>query len=342
MPAAAQSSAKNCLPWWSGAGFCAVRADALTPMELRPSLLRMAQRGVSAVWLQTAAQGERPGDLPGMVAMAHALDLKVIVELTLLTSSPSRPEALHKALQQAMQLKVNAVSLPASVPADTALTPALTNLAYTPPGFALWSAAGESRLGDLGPGKIKVRWLNTVNVEAETPADLHAPLLHSQIRQALRSAGPTAIVWNTTLPGGQCLSLHKAFDDSTPPQARYMAQALFSCLKGAFRMDLQTPGAGCPASERLAHFLRWQSQIAAFQHGNLKLLPSHKQLLAFTRTLDESSVLCVFNLSDRYVRHGLPTAYRHAGILAGSGFQGGRIAGDHLDLDPWGALFARF
>lgn len=342
MPSATLTSAKNCPPWWSGAGVCAIRPATWTAVELRSTLMRTAQQGASAIWLQTTAKGEMPGDLPAVVALAQALDLKVIIELTLLTSKTSCPDALHKALQQAMLLKVNAVSLPPSAAPGTALAPALRNLASPSSGFALLGTAEDLRMGDLGTWKGKVRWLNTVDVATGSPADLHAPLLHSQIRQALRSVGPAAIVWNTGTRGSPSHSPGSTFDTTTPTQARYMVQALFSCLKGAFRMDLPTPGSACSAPERLTHFLRWQGNIPAFQHGSLKLLPSHKQLLAFTRTLEDSSVLCVFNLSDRYVRHRLPPAYRQACILAGSGFQGGRIASDHLDLDPWGALFARF
>lgn len=345
MPALAPSTAKPCTPWWSGAGFCALGADTLASAELQPSLQRMAQLGASAIWLQTAPQDDdMPGNLPAVIALAHALGLKVIVELALLTPHTACPEALRAALQQAVHWQVDAVSLQTCTSSATrALAPALHMQMGTPPGFALLGAPGDPRTAaDTGGNKSRIRWLSTVDVQTTTLADLQAPVLHSQIRQALRTAGPAAIVWNTTAPCPQSLSSAPPSESATPAQARYIAPALFSCLKGAFRMDIHTVDAGCTAPDQLTRFLQWQSEITAFQHGKLKLLPSHKHLLAFTRTQGDTSVLCVFNLSDRYVRHSLPAACEDASILAGSGFQGGRIVDRYLDLDPWGAMFARF
>lgn len=344
MPALASSGTKHCPPWWSGAGLWALNADTLASVELQPRLQHMAQRGASAVWLQTAADTDAPDNLPAVIALAHALGLKVIVELALLTPYTTCPNALGTALQRALGLQVDAVSLPASTPPFMRpLGPALHTLLGAPPGFALLGAPGELRLAvDRYGTKNRIRWLNTVDVQTATLADLQAPVLHSQIRQALRTAGPATIVWNTSANGTQSSPYASDSEGSAPPQARYIAPALFSCLKGAFRMDIQTVGAGCPAQDQFTRFLQWQSHIPAFQQGNLKLLPSHKQLLAFTRTLGDASILCVFNLSDRYVRHPLPELCNSASILAGSGFQGGRIVDGDLDLDPWGAMFARF
>lgn len=331
------------LPWWSGAGFCALDADALASVALQPRLQRMARLGASAVWLQTATEGDTPENLPAVIALAHTLGLKVIVELALLTPHTACPEALRAALQQALGWKADAVSLQTCTsPTTRAMAPALHTQMGAPPGFALLGAPGEQRMGSESSGsKSKIRWLNTVEVQTTTLADLQAPVLHSQIRQALRAAGPAAIVWNTSATTPQPPT-GPVFNHTAPAQAHYIAPALFSCLKGAFRMDIQTVEADCPTRNPLARFLQWQSQVPAFQQGKLKLLPSHKQLLAFTRTLGDTNVLCVFNLSDRYVRHGLPDRCQKASILAGSGFQGGRIVDQYLDLDPWGALFARF
>jgi len=344
MPTLAPSTAKNALPWWSGAGYCALSADTLVSVEWQPNLRRVAQSGASAIWLQTAPEGEMPGDLPAVVTLAHALGLKVIVELALLTPHTACPDALHAALQQALRWKVDAVSLQTCTnPATRALAPALHARVGAPPGFALLGAPGDLRAAtDTGGGKSRIRWLSTVDVQTATLADLQAPVLHSQIRQALRTAGPAAIVWNTAAPCPQSRPSVPPSDSRAPAQARYIAPALFSCLKGAFRMDIHTVGAGCSAQDQFMRFLQWQSEIPVFQHGKLKLLPSHKHLLAFTRTQGNTCVLCVFNLSDRYVRHSLPAGCQDASILAGSGFQGGRIVDGYLDLDPWGAMFARF
>jgi hypothetical protein len=344
MPALASPTAKPSHPWWSGAGFCALSADTLASVELQPSLQRMAQLGASAIWLQTAPEDEMPGNLQSVIALAHALGLKVIVELALLTPHTACPEALRVALQQALHWKVDAVSLQTCTnPATRALAPALHTQMGAPPGFALLGAPGDLHAAtDTGEPKNKIRWLSTVDVQTTTLADLQAPVLHSQIRHALRTAGPAAIVWNTTAPCPRSRPAVPHPDSATPAQARYIAPALFSCLKGAFRMDIHTVGAGCSAQDRFMQFLQWQSEITVFQHGKLKLLPSHKHLLAFTRTQGSTCVLCVFNLSDRYVRHNLPAACQDASVLAGSGFQGGRIVDGYLDLDPWGAIFARF
>src|SRR3990167_1223743 len=510
MPTLAPSTAKSTPPWWSGAGFCALGADTLVSAGLQPSLERMAQLGASAIWLQMAPKGEAAGDLQAVIAPAHALGLKVIVELALLTPHTACPDALRGALQQAVHWRVDAVSLqtctnqttralapalharmgapsgfallgapgdarsavdtegnknrlrwlttvdvPTTRPGDLqapvrwhppctpgwahppalpcwahretraapwtrratktdcagsrqwtyrppdratckppcagtrlarpdgrtlrlcpagrtgrraqrrghggqqkptalahdsgrtdhqtgrpasprALAPALHARMGAPSGFALLGAPGDARSAvDTEGNKNRLRWLTTVDVPTTRPGDLQAPVLHSQIRQALRTAGPAAIVWNAAPPSPGSRPCPSSPDSAMPLQSRYIAPALFSCLKGAFRMDIPTEDTHCSAKDQFRRFLQWQSEIAAFQHGNLKLLPSHKHLLAFTRTQGNTNVLCVFNLSDRYVRHGLPATCQDASILAGSGFQGGRIVDKHLDLDPW-------
>ena len=344
MPTLAPSTAKSTPPWWSGAGFCALGADTLVSAGLQPSLERMAQLGASAIWLQMAPKGEAAGDLQAVIAPAHALGLKVIVELALLTPHTACPDALRGALQQAVHWRVDAVSLQTCTNQTTrALAPALHARMGAPSGFALLGAPGDARSAvDTEGNKNRLRWLTTVDVPTTRPGDLQAPVLHSQIRQALRTAGPAAIVWNAAPPRPGSRPCPSSPDSAMPLQSRYIAPALFSCLKGAFRMDIPTEDTHCSAKDQFRRFLQWQSEIAAFQHGNLKLLPSHKHLLAFTRTQGNTNVLCVFNLSDRYVRHGLPATCQDASILAGSGFQGGRIVDKHLDLDPWGAMFARF
>ena len=343
MHALAPATAKLTLPWWCGAGYCALGADRLAPQELQSRLQHMVHLGAGAIWLQTPPEGHAVGDLQAAIARAHTLGLKVIVELALLTPHTACPEALHAALQQALHWKVDAVSLQTCTsPSTRARAPAVHAQLGAPAGLVMLGAPGDARTAaDAGVNKHGLRWLTAVDVPSATPAELHAPVLHSQIRQALRMAGPAAIAWNIT-PSCPHSGTPASPDRAMPTQSRYIAPALFSCLKGAFRMDIHTVGPGCSAQDQFRRFLRWQSEIAVFQRGKLKLLPSHKHLLAFTRTADDAAVLCVFNLSDRYVRHRLPTQCLGASILAGSGFQGGRIVDEHLDLDPWGALFARF
>lgn len=339
----APATAKLAPPWWCGAGYCALGADRLASVELPSRLQRMVQLGASAIWLQTAPEGQAPGNLQAAIALAHTLGLKVIVELALLTPHTACPEALRVALRHAVHWKVDAVSLQTCTsPSTRALAPAVYAQVGAAAGLVLLGAPGDPRTtADAGVSKNRLRWLSTVDVPSATLADLHAPVLHSQIRQALRTAGPAAIVWNTTPPCPH--SRTPAPPDRTmPAQSRYIAPALFSCLQGAFRMDIHTVGPGCSAQDQFRRFLQWQSELVVFQRGKLKLLPSHKHLFAFTRTADNAAVLCVFNLSDRYVRHRLPVHCQGASLLAGSGFQGGRIVDEHLDLDPWGALFARF
>ena len=343
MHALAPATAKLTPPWWGGAGYCALGADKLAPRELPSRLQRMVQLGAGAIWLQMPHEGHAAGDLQATIAQAHTLGLKVIVELALLTPRTACPEALYVALQQAMHWKADAVSLQTcTCPNTRALAPAVHAQLGAPAGLVLLGAPGDARTAvEAGANKNRLRWLTAVDVPSATPAELHATVLHSQIRQALRTAGPAAIVWNT-IPACPHNSTPTSPSRAMPAQSRYIAPALFSCLKGAFRMDIHTVGPGCSAQDQFGRFLRWQSEMGVFQRGKLKLLPSHKHLLAFTRTADDAAILCVFNLSDRYVRHRLPAHCLGASILAGSGFQGGRIVDEHLDLDPWGALFARF
>ena len=91
--------------------------------------------------------------------------------------------------------------------------------------------------------------------------------------------------------------------------------------------------------------LHWRRGHSALLHGDMTLLPSHTQVLAYVRAYAGERVLCAFNLSDTPACLVLPQALQVTGVL-----QGGEIGGAEsskqgkrnvLQFAPWGGLFAR-
>ena len=67
---------------------------------------------------------------------------------------------------------------------------------------------------------------------------------------------------------------------------------------------------------------------------------AHEQVLAYVREQDGQRVLCVFNFSDQALSWALPEGWAQAQPLPGSGLEGARLQGGHVELEPWGGLFA--
>ena len=98
-------------------------------------------------------------------------------------------------------------------------------------------------------------------------------------------------------------------------------------------------------SASLLHFYRrllmWRRTQPALLHGEMDLLPSHPQVLAWVRSHAGERLLCAFNLSDTPATRALPAAAKVAQVLTDSGLEGGRVDGSALSFAPWGALIAR-
>lgn len=131
-------------------------------------------------------------------------------------------------------------------------------------------------------------------------------------------------------------------EDEAPTQVlkRHLLSAMQLSLKGTCLLPAPIAlNTGC-LPPQCARFMVWRHGIPALIQGSIRLLPMHDNLLMYVREADGQKVLCVFNLSGRYVRFRLPDEFRSARILAGSGLTGGRLVNQHIDCDPWGALFA--
>ncbi|MDE2564376.1 MAG: alpha glucosidase, partial [Burkholderiales bacterium] len=87
--------------------------------------------------------------------------------------------------------------------------------------------------------------------------------------------------------------------------------------------------------------LAWRRGQPALLHGEMDLLPSHPQVLAFVRRQAGERVLCAFNLGERPCGYGLPEGLAVARVLDESGVQGAGLAGAGLRFEPFGGLFAR-
>ena len=85
--------------------------------------------------------------------------------------------------------------------------------------------------------------------------------------------------------------------------------------------------------------LAWRKQQPALIHGEMRVWPSHPQVLVFERQHGDQRVLCAFNFSDQPASMALHSDWALAQVLAGSGLQGGTRHGSELRFEPWGGLF---
>ena len=92
--------------------------------------------------------------------------------------------------------------------------------------------------------------------------------------------------------------------------------------------------------EFYTRLLHWRRQQPALLQGDMTLLPAHEQVLAYVRAQGDQRVLCVFNFSDQDLQWALPEGWTQAQPLTGSGLEGARLQGGHVELEPWGGLFA--
>jgi alpha-glucosidase len=102
----------------------------------------------------------------------------------------------------------------------------------------------------------------------------------------------------------------------------------------------QQAGVAASQLEYYTQLLHWRRQQPALLQGGMTLLPAHEQVLAYVREQDGQRVLCVFNFSDQALQWALPEGWAQAQPLPGSGLEGARLQGGHVELEPWGGLFA--
>lgn len=85
--------------------------------------------------------------------------------------------------------------------------------------------------------------------------------------------------------------------------------------------------------------LAWRKQQSALIDGDIHLLPSHPQLLAFERSNAAQRVLCVFNFSNEAAELVLPAEWAKGAVLGGSGLTGAGLNGGTVACAPWGGVF---
>ncbi len=91
------------------------------------------------------------------------------------------------------------------------------------------------------------------------------------------------------------------------------------------------------------HLLNWRRQQPALIHGELKLLPRHKQVLAYQRKHEGQTLLCVFNFSGKKASLELPAAWKKQAVIdTSSGITGATLSRGRVQLAPYGgAVIAR-
>ncbi len=85
--------------------------------------------------------------------------------------------------------------------------------------------------------------------------------------------------------------------------------------------------------------LAWRKQQPALIHGEMRVWPSHPQVLVFERQHGDQRVLCAFNFSEQPATVALKGDWAQAHVLSGSGLSGAQYDGTTLQFEPWGGLF---
>ena len=85
--------------------------------------------------------------------------------------------------------------------------------------------------------------------------------------------------------------------------------------------------------------LAWRKQQSALIHGEMRVWPSHPQVLVFERQHGDQRVLCAFNFSEQPATVALKGDWAQAHVLSGSGLSGAQYDGTTLQFEPWGGLF---
>jgi alpha-glucosidase len=95
----------------------------------------------------------------------------------------------------------------------------------------------------------------------------------------------------------------------------------------------------------LLHFytrlLHWRRQHAALVRGDMTLLPSHPQVLAYVRSEGGTKLLCALNFSNAVVEWAAPAGVAIGADLAGSGLAGASRQGAGWRFEPWGGAISQ-
>lgn len=86
--------------------------------------------------------------------------------------------------------------------------------------------------------------------------------------------------------------------------------------------------------------LHWRKSQPALIVGDMTLLPSDPQVLAYIRSSDKEQVLCLFNFSERSVQWPIPDPLQVANELSESGLTGAQLTHDRVAMPPWTGMFA--
>jgi alpha-glucosidase len=98
------------------------------------------------------------------------------------------------------------------------------------------------------------------------------------------------------------------------------------------------------ADSLLHHYrrlLQWRKTLPALVHGDIHLLGTHAQVLAFVRQHGEERVLCAFNLDARPARWAPDGGLQLGPACADSGASGATVDATGVQFEPYGVLFAR-
>ncbi|HUG23699.1 alpha-glucosidase family protein [Piscinibacter sp.] len=124
---------------------------------------------------------------------------------------------------------------------------------------------------------------------------------------------------------------HGGFSDA-PPWLPVSAEHLLAAVD----VQLAVPDS---VLRRYQGFLRWRQQMPALRTGTMALLRAHDQVVAFERRLDQTRVLCVFNLSNEEARYQIGDDV-DVRPIDGHGFLG-HWDGFEIVLPPHQAFFGR-
>jgi alpha-glucosidase len=88
------------------------------------------------------------------------------------------------------------------------------------------------------------------------------------------------------------------------------------------------------------NLLHWRRSQSALIQGELTLLPSHSQILAYVRSDNSQRIICLFNMSETHAAWSMPEMYSLKNILHESGLSGASVTGRQVHFEPWGGLLA--
>ena len=166
-----------------------------------------------------------------------------------------------------------------------------------------------------------------------------APTVHAALNRLFKD---TCIAWPFWAFADECAEFGPTgYSRSQDARLARLITGIQMCLKGSPVLPFNDiENWDKLAFDHCAQFVKWRRSMPTLCHGRMRLLPMHGNLLMLLREHQNQTVLCVFNLSDRYVRQAIPEGFADTCLIAGSGLDGGRIVNKHIDCDPWGAMFA--